>query len=368
MGEEVEGYPRASFPDALFINDTPLRHVGSLAELGPGKFYFDYNADKIYFRDDPTGKKVEAAVAPFAFEGGAPGVTVQNLIIEKYASPIQHGAIGGWEAPVDWLIKDNEVRLNYGVGITVGDDSRIIGNNVHDNGQMGLGGNGDDILVENNEIARNGFFSGLDPYWEGGGTKFAETDRLTVRGNHSHDNNGHGLWTDIDNINTLYEDNRVERNGGAGISHEISYAAVIRDNTLIANGADGRNWLWGGGVVIQNSRDVEVYGNTVDMTASGNGIGLIQQDRGTGSYGPWVTANNSVHHNVMVSRTPDVGAVGATADFDQAGMLAAGNSFDYNSYEFTSGADDHWAWGEFYDWNTYRSRSGWDAHSTLDLA
>ena len=75
-----------------------------------------------------------------------------------------------------------------------------------------------------------------------------------------------------------------------------------------------------------------------------------------------------MHHNVMVSRTPDVGAVGATADFDQAGMLAAGNSFDYNSYEFTSGADDHWAWGEFYDWNTYRSRSGWDAHSTLDLA
>lgn len=157
-----------------------MQHVGALADLGPGKYYLDYNADTIYFRDDPTGKKVEASLAPFAFEGGEAHVTVENLVVEKYASPIQHGAIGGYELPTDWLIQGNEVRLNYGVGIAGGDSTRVIGNNVHDNGQMGLAGVGKNILVEGNEIASNGFFSGMDPYWEGGGTKFAETDSLVA--------------------------------------------------------------------------------------------------------------------------------------------------------------------------------------------
>ena len=117
---------------------------------------------------------------------------------------------------------NNEVRLNYGVGITVQGGSTIKGNEVHDNGEMGLGGNGDNILVEGNNIHANGFWSGIDPTWEGGGTKFAQTNNLIVRDNYSHDNHGLGLWTDIDNINTLYEGNVVVDNDGGGISHEIS--------------------------------------------------------------------------------------------------------------------------------------------------
>jgi hypothetical protein len=30
-----------------------------------------------------------------------------------------------------------------------------------------------------------------------------------VRGNYVHDNNGTGMWTDTNNIHTLYEDNLV---------------------------------------------------------------------------------------------------------------------------------------------------------------
>ena len=57
---------------------------------------------------------------------------------------------------------------------------------------MGLGGSGDNILVQGNEIAKNGFWSGIDVLWEAGGFKFAYTDNLIVRGNYSHDNNGSG--------------------------------------------------------------------------------------------------------------------------------------------------------------------------------
>ena len=69
-------------------------------------------------------------------------------------------------------------------------------------------------------------------YWEAGGTKFARTRDLVVRRNFVHHNRGPGLWTDIDNVRTLYEANRVEDNGEAGILHEISYAAVIRNNVV----------------------------------------------------------------------------------------------------------------------------------------
>ena len=139
---------------------------------------------------------------------------MKNFIIEKYNSTIQHGAIQGGQG---WTIQDNEVRLNYAVGITVRDGGKIIGNYVHDNGQMGLGGSGENILVQGNEIAKNGYWSGIDVLWEGGGLKFGETDNWSCATTTPH-NNGIGMWTDIDNIHTLYENNVVVYNTSVGIS------------------------------------------------------------------------------------------------------------------------------------------------------
>jgi len=366
-GDEcLPGRPRCDRPEAFYIDDKPLKAVASRGELATGKFYFDYDADKIYFRNNPTGHKVEASVKPYAFNGGATGVVIDGLIVEKYSSPIQAGAIGSTIASKGWTVRNNEVRLNYGVGVTVGTDSRILNNYIHRNGEMGIGCNGDDILIEGNEIAKNGYFAGLDPFWEGGGGKCAQTRRLIVRNNYSHHNNAMGFWTDIDNIDTLYEKNRIAHNANGGISHEISYKATIRNNTFKGNGKAFTVWLWGGAIQIQNSRDVEVYGNTIDMTDAGNGITLIQQNRGTGAYGPLKTVNNHIHNNKITSLTPDSGVSGAIADDDPSTMLSGGNRFNNNTYTGTSGRDEHWAWvTDFYDWSSYRQRSGQDSDSTL---
>ncbi|MBU8541474.1 right-handed parallel beta-helix repeat-containing protein [Falsiroseomonas tokyonensis] len=374
LGEAAEGYDRAGYPETIYIDDQPLKHVGTKAQVVEGTFFFDYAADKIYIGNDPAGHKVEASVQPWAFEGGASDVVVQNLTIEKYATPIQRGAIGGDMLPEGWIIQDNDIQLNYGVGIAVGSNTQVLDNRITDNGNMGLAGVGDSILVEGNEIAENGNWAGIDVLWEGGGTKFALTEDLVVRDNFVHDNHGFGLWTDIDNFNTLYEGNRVEYNSHGGIVHEISYDAVIRDNVLTGNGADFNTWLWGAGIIIQNSRNVDIYGNTVDMTEGGNGISLIQQDRGdpaqfggTGEYGEYITIGNTVHDNVIISRTADHGGVGAVADFNEAGLLAGGNSFDNNEYQVTNATDDRFAYGDWYDWNEYRAVSGWDQNSTLTI-
>ncbi|MEX6505857.1 right-handed parallel beta-helix repeat-containing protein [Jiella sp. M17.18] len=361
--EGADGAMRAGFPETFFIDNKPLTPVDSLDKVHSGTFYFDYAADKIYFADNPAGHTVEAGNASAAFDSNSTGVTVQNLTIQKFDAPTQHGAIQGGE---NWTVANNEVRLNYGVGITVQGGSTISGNDVHDNGEMGLGGNGDNITVTGNDIHANGGWSGIDPTWEGGGAKFAQTDNLVVRDNYSHDNHGLGLWTDIDNIHTLYEGNLVVNNDNGGISHEISYDAVIRDNVVMGNGsALGGNWLWGSQIQLQNSQNVEVYDNKVDMSGGLNGIGLIQQDRGSGAYGEHTTTNNYIHDNTIVSSSGN-GATGGVADYNEAGMLNGGNVFADNHYYMNDG--DHWRWGDFPDgdnFEAYLKDSGEGQGSTL---
>ena len=350
----ISGFQRAGYPETVFLDNQHLKPVDALSKVVPGTFYFDYGADKIYIANDPTGHTLEAGKLVDAIHGSAQNVTVQNLIVEKYNSPIQHAAI---EAGGDgWTIKDNEVRLNYGDGIrasSVGitqDNINIIGNYVHDNGDFGMAGSGKNILVQGNEIAHNGFWAGVDPFWGAGGFKFSDTDGLVVRGNYSHDNDTYGMWTDINNIHTLYEDNVVVNNTGTGISHEISYDAIIRNNIVMDNSGDPRGWLWGAQINIQNSSNVDVYGNKIDMTG-GNGIALIEQNRGSGTHGPWVTTGNHIHDNIIVSHN-SAGVTGAAGDFTAAQLNS--NILDNNHYFMADVGNQFW-WGGTYSFSNFEA-------------
>ena len=363
----VPAMPRCAHPEAVFLDDVPLRHAGSLARLRPGYFFLDYDRQRLYLAEDPNGRKVEASIAAYAFRGGAAGVSIANLVIEKYASPLQAGAVGHDIASDGWLVQDNDIRLNYGIGLVIGSGSRALGNRLRQNGNMGAGCVGRNILFEGNEIASNGFFSGLDVLWEGGGAKCAKTEGLVVRDNHLHGNHGMGFWTDIDNLTTLYEANLVENNSMGGISHEISYAAVIRDNRFRANGHGFNTWLWGGAIQIQNSQDVQVYGNRIEVVGPGNGIALVQQDRGVGAHGPYLTRNNTVRDNLLLLRSDGrPGASGMIADHGIAAMRRGNNVFEGNDYRAANPAALRWGWVDrFLTWDQFRAASGQERHGRL---
>ncbi len=330
------GAQRPGYPETVFISDKPLKPVDALSKVVAGTFYLDYAADRLYIGDDPANKKVEAGKVAQAFRSNASGVKIMDLTIEKYNAPTQHGTIDGAQ---NWTIENNEVRLNYGAGITAGNNSKILGNYVHNNGQKGVGGLGTDLLVEGNEIAWNGHWAGIDVFWEGGGSKFSESTNLAVRKNYSHDNKGFGLWTDISSVNTLYENNLVFNNSGAGINLEISYGAIIRHNALIGNGFNSQGngtpgnpiWMWGGQIQNQNSRNVEIHNNWIDMTDAGNGVGLIQQSRGSGKQGEHTTTGNKIYDNIVISKSGR-GRVGGAADHNDAGMIAGNNTWWNNKY------------------------------------
>jgi hypothetical protein len=331
----------------VFYDGTALVRATSLAGLAPGKFYEDFAANRVYIRDNPSGHTVEQAFATHAIRSTNTGITVKNLVVEKVGNQAQEGAIDDQGA--NWVIEYNDVRYNHGHNVHADANGSIIRRNkIHHSMQMGFGGTGDNLTMEYNEINHNNRDNSYDAGWEGGGGKWAETNQLTMRGNWSHHNNGVGLWTDINNINTLYENNYLNNNTEAGIEHEISYAATIRNNVSVDNSPNATTAFYQGGQIqIAESPDVEVYGNTV---RGRDGIGGRAQNRGTGTFGPWEIHNLNVHDNDI--EVSDLGGwhLAAAIVSDDASQQPAvwtswNNHYEANDY-FVPTTDAFWDWSD----------------------
>ncbi len=356
-------YEACRYRNDLFMDDHVLWRVDEREELEAGSWWSDGTTIVVF--DDPAVRNVELAVTNYAFVGSANDVTIADLVVEKYAVRAQEGAIqsqqpAGGDMGSGWLIESVEARLNHGAGIRVGSDTVVRDSFIHHNGQLGIAGSrGTNILIEDCEIAFNntrGFSTG----WEAGGTKFTRTTGLRLVGNNVHDNFGPGLWVDIDAYETQYLDNTVTDNTGPGIFHEISYDALISGNTVTGNGFAKPVWLWGGGILIAASEDVEVTNNTVAGNA--DGIAAIQQDRSEDSGGPYYLSNLWVHHNTI---TMETGQSGLVEDFDDDAVFTSRNNrFDFNTYLQADGRAFAWD-GRDLTWSGW-NRAGQDQNGTRE--
>jgi len=338
--------PACALSAGLFIDDRPLQQVFSKAELAPNRFFFDRAAGRINFVDDPTGRRVEATAVRFAFKSPADNVLIKGLVIEKYYNAAQEGAVQGKEGK-GWRVERTEFRFNSGVGVVVGTNGAIVDCRIHHNGQLGVSATGTDMLLQGNEIWANNIY-GFDFDWEAGGVKVTNSDHVTMRDNHVHHNGGPGLWCDIDCRNVIYEGNTVEYNAHAGILHEISYAAVIRNNRLRENGQAALLWFWGPEIEISASQDVEVHGNVMTVRPEGRGIMLIDQNRERETGGFYKTQRNSVHDNdiTYLGAGWTGGASDAKPGAENLSIIEnGGNRFDHNTYRFPGDLRPQFVWG-----------------------
>ena len=328
VGECRDSGTACTYPNDVFFDGRPLERVLALSELGSGRFFFDHEAGMVWIARDPGGHRVHAAVATRAFEGwgtGVVNVTIKGLVIEQFANASQSGAV---RAGHGWSIDGNEIRLNHGVGLQGGDIVRR--NFIHHNGQLGFSVHGSTgTLFANNVVAYNNY-ANYDWFWEAGGAKFMVTKRLIVRGNHVHHNRGTGLATDWDNVDTTYEGNTVEDNQGAGIFHEASYDAVIRQNVVLRNGAANPRLFDGAGIGVSTSQNVEIVGNTV--VDNRQGVGIVDSDRDDGRYGAHATKNILVRNNT-ISFSGTIGTSGLASD-DPADYATHQNRFQGNRYTY----------------------------------
>ncbi len=351
-GKCRKGFPTCRFREDLFVDGKLYTRVLDRDALAAGHWF--YQNQKAYLRDDPTGKLVELSVTPLAIGGKGRNVTLRNLVVEKYASQSQVGAIDGRKGQ-DWKLINLTVRWNHGVGVYINNGTVVRGGFFGYNGQLGLGGAGDHAVIENAEIAYNNY--GNYAYaWESGGFKFVRSNGMKIRNLCVHHNNGVGIWNDIDNINTLIEGNTVFQNARIGILQEISYAAIIRNNIVAQNASDRDPWLWGSQILVQNSQNVRVHDNIVEVAAGyGNGISIIHQNRGDGAYGTYLSQNNTIQNNRIVHLGAR-GRSGMVADFQQQWFFKEGkNIFDRNHYTVPEAAKPNWAIdGKYVDWRRAR--------------
>lgn len=375
--------PMCGQGEELFINDVPLRPVNSLAKVEPGTWFFDYATDRVYLGSNPiTGSpKVEMSVVRAAFSSTAANVTIDNMVVEKFAGFGHAATIAGKLVGPDkvggenWTVKHSEVRLNHGGGIALDNGGRALNNYVHHNGQQGISGyRGTNTEVLSNEIAYNNT-AGFQFATEGGAGKFSETTGLTYKNNYVHDNHGMGAWTDGANLGAVYENNIVDDNDGAGIMHEISFAATIKNNLVRGNGR-----AWGShnnsGIFVSSSRDVQVTGNTVLVgptsgltgiqPSSRMGITVLQGYRfetycdgpPNGQFHPdtkkpylgCIARNNNVQDNT-IEYTSRLHYLGAGVGYNGSGVMKdattpqqANNTFVGNSYVAPDCAEDRWFW------------------------
>lgn len=220
--------------------------------LGSGEFSQIVPADNDIFVGAPGAILDGKNLNNYAFTGKARNVTIAYLTIENFGTTGGNGGEGvvNHDSGKGWTIHHNTVKGNAGAGIFLGTNGVARDNCLKDNGEYGFqayGPNGiSNVVLTHNEIVGNNTYN-----WEAhvpgcgcsGGGKFWATNKATVTNNWVHDNRGPGLWADTNNNDFDFEGNYIAGNGAEGIMYEISYNALIRNNTFERNalGAGPKN-------------------------------------------------------------------------------------------------------------------------------
>jgi len=336
-----------------------LTRTMALANVGSDMFFEDYTANRIYIGTDPTNSTVEMSSTPYAVNSTVAGVRLSGLTIMHFASPSQQGAV--YAKGAAWEIDHCTLYWNHASGVYLAnsDSTRVHDNVMTRNGQAGMSHySSDNTIVENNEFTYNNTDGYWPLDWESAGLKVTFSNGAMIRNNKMLSNNGLGLWFDIDNQGCTADGNLIEDNVSCGIRYEISFDAVIKNNTIrrngyghtdptIRNGNDGSGFATAGinincssGGYLSTMGTIDIFGNTVEDNQ--NGIHVQKRNRGNSGTYPtraWTTANVKVHDNTITMRgrsndaygwgSSGIGELGYT---DDAVYHTQGNSFYNNKF------------------------------------
>jgi hypothetical protein len=359
-------YAQDTFRDGVQL--TRKQYVSQVVD--DTSFVQDFASNQVWLYSDPTAHLIEQSYSNGLVKATAEtGVTLQGIIFQKSANPAQTGAIQASGRGIsNWVVDNDEIRYNHGAGLELA-SSTISNSHIHHMGQIGLVMTGSNTVLYHNEIDNNNT-AGYNPGWEAGATKMVGTIDGSATYNDVHDNNGHGIWFDIDCFNTTVRNNNISNNAPyTGILVEISSTADIEFNILLNNGpTTPLQFFNGASILIVASSNVNVANNSV--TTSANGIGLLQQVRreycahpftGGTTYpdgtpicpnapilgGSHITANVTVHNNYIIDSGASIHAFagGMSNDTGRPDFTTSmGNTFQNNIYCLPNPSGAYWMW------------------------
>ncbi len=190
---------------------------------------------------------------------------------------------------------------------------------------------------------------------------------LTIDGLVAHDNNGPGVWFDVDNEDCTIE-NCVSYNNNFGIFYEISYTALVINNRAYHNSDTG--------IYISSSAGCRVYNNTTYQNGK-SGISIEVSVRGDGTPNRKISGySNRIFNNIVAdnqtvhySKSFNLGLIGKTGTdlpaITDSKLPMVPNVSDYNLF-YKAGSEPFFIGPgsarpkTLQEWQT---ASGQDAHS-----
>lgn len=195
----------------------------------------------------------------------------------------------------DALVEDVTVEWTNGLGIDTSGERHVVRRTrANDNGQMGWGGSCSGCLFEDTEAARNNW-RGVDAYWEAGGGKWTHSSGSTWRRHRATDNDGPGLWLDIDNHGNRIEDALLVGNMGAGLILELNTTETVVERAYVAG---TRRLGWSGTGVLMQAASRNTLRESVIVGNEGGGLWLRLDPEGRAQDGHHRIERNLVAGNL----------------------------------------------------------------------
>jgi hypothetical protein len=242
-------------------------------------------------------------INPWQRPAGVDHIHLRGFTIRHASNHAQRGAL--YILGKGWIVEDTTVEWTNGCGWSVGGTGHVLRRIVsRHNGQMGAGGSGRELLMEDCVFADNNR-KGYSANWEAGGIKIVHSRGAVVRRCVFVRNNGPGLWLDIDNRDALITECYSADNTGSGMFIEISGWCTLTNNLCVGNGTgtdrDLEGWA-SGGITIAESRNCTVQNNTCVY----NRDGITMRDQGPRTCGDihghtstWWCTENVFRHNIL---------------------------------------------------------------------
>ncbi len=321
-----------------------ITQVLSKAAVTAGRFYYDFDNQEVWllpFADNENLDAIEGIAYPFVVRIApeSRNVTLKNLNIWYGASRPDEGILR-IEGSGHSLI-DLDVRYSAGAGIEIfGADDVLVENvTAAQHGQNGWRVQADasfstttgwqindwvDDLQLLRSASRDNGWKGFDNCWAGGGTKFSFTKNLSIEAFYSADNNGFGIWLDIENQDYRIENSMSVRDAGRGIFIEyISDDGEVNNNVVFGTqDADAIGCGISVGLAVADSRDVIIKNNTVYSTADDVKGMMMKTGCSTCRSFPYPSESITWENNLLIHKN----SAGFVRDLD----AGSADSFVYN--------------------------------------
>ena len=298
-------YPMAAHPDQVWIDGKVQTQVGKLSQVGPGTFFVDNGAQRLYVGSDPSGRTVKASTIQLGLTVLSKNTVIRGIGIRRYAPSVPDmGAVRLFGA--DGSTLENVVITESSTnGLTLGlatTNATVHLNKVTSsrNGLMGIGVNrANGLLVERSLIEDNNT-ERFNMAPSAGGFKLSNSLNVTIRGNRFSNNYGTGLWFDNSCVGVIVSDNDFVGNASNGLTVELAARVKVVNNLVQDNTA--------GGVLVLDSNKVDLWNNSITGSklpvriSDGPRIATTPDPAHASGQSPeatWVTKDINVRNNVI---------------------------------------------------------------------